>query len=211
MIRLLLADDHQLFLDGLQSLLSHEPGIAITGQSLNGRQVLEQVAGTSTDLVLMDVNMPEMDGIEATRQLKARFPEVRVLILTMHDSPEFITSLLGSGADGYILKNTGREELLHAINQVVSGKQYFGKAVMATMMNSLRQPARAPEAAVELTKRETDVLKLIAQECSTHEIAERLFISTHTVETHRKNLHSKLNVKNAAGLVRYALKQGWLE
>ena len=204
MTRIVLADDHQLFLDGLLSLLSASSGIDIVGTALNGRSAIALLEKESPDLILLDVNMPEMDGIETTTYIKAHFPKVKVLILTMFNTPEFIGNLVACGADGYILKNTGREELLNAIEQVKNGQPYFGAAVTSTIMSTFRKSTTTePEA--HLTKREVDVLKLITQECTTQEIADKLFISNHTVETHRKNLLSKLNVRNTAGLVKYAI------
>ena len=204
MIRLVLADDHQLFLDGLQSLLSSSPEIEILGSALNGQQAIDLVSKLHPDLILLDVNMPEMDGIETTTYIKAHFPEVKVLILTMFNTPDFIGNLVACGADGYILKNTGQEELLNSINKVKNGEPYFGAAVTSTIMSSFRK-SNAAEPEAHLTKREVDVLNLITQECTTQEIADKLFISNHTVETHRKNLLSKLNVRNTAGLVKYAI------
>ncbi len=207
MIRLLLADDHLLFLDGLGSLFADETDIAITGKATNGREVLRLLKEHKTDLVLLDVNMPVMDGLETTVQAKALYPDLKILILTMYNTHEFISNLVKAGADGYILKNTGKEELLKAVRQVVRGENYFSTAVTTTLVSGIRSTGTTEEE-VPLSKREIEVLKLISQEFTTHEIADKLFLSAHTIDTHRKNLLSKLNVKNTAGLVRYAITKG---
>lgn len=207
MIRLLLADDHLLFLDGLGALFADEIDITITGKATNGREVLRLLKEHETDLVLLDVNMPVLDGLETTVQAKALYPDLKILILTMYNTHEFISNLVKAGADGYILKNTGKEELLKAVRQVVRGENYFSTAVTTTLVSGIRSTNKTEEE-VPLSKREIEVLKLISQEFTTHEIADKLFLSAHTIDTHRKNLLSKLNVKNTAGLVRYAITKG---
>jgi len=198
-----------MILDGLRALLANESRIHIDHECLNGKQVLNYLANQSTDVVVMDISMPEMDGIEATRLIKERHPEQKVLILTMHKDLSVIKALLAIGADGFILKNTGKQELVNAIEKVANGQEYYGDEVSATLIADLKKPAaKAPrlKPPVQLTKREKEVLKLIVEENTTQEIAEKLFISTNTVETHRKNMLSKLEVRNIAGLVRYALE-----
>ncbi|AHM63143.1 response regulator containing a CheY-like receiver domain and an HTH DNA-binding domain [Flammeovirgaceae bacterium 311] len=207
MINIMIADDHKMIIDGLTSMLATEAGLQVTGEAANGKELLEKMQKTPVDIILMDINMPELDGIETTRNVKANFPAVRVLILSMYNNPEFIRNLLEVGASGYILKNTGKEELIEAIRQVYAGQNYYGKEVTKVMMESLRGSSSSNN--YSLTSREKDVLRLIVEECTTSEIAERLFISTHTVETHRKNLLSKLNLKNTAGLVKYAIEKGY--
>ena len=161
----------------------------------------------------MDINMPEMDGIEATKLVKTKHPLLKILMLTMFSSRDYIEKLLRAGADGYILKNTGKAELQEAIETLMNGESYFSKEVTERIMEGLQKKKNMEKSTylVELTEREIDVLKLIVQEFTTAEIAEKLFISTHTVETHRKNLISKLNVRNIAGLVKYAMQNGLVE
>ncbi|WP_224995732.1 response regulator transcription factor [Cesiribacter sp. SM1] len=207
MINIMIADDHRMIIDGLTSMLATEAGVKVTGEASSGKELLEKMEQTPVDIVLMDINMPELDGIEATRKVKAKYPAVRILVLSMYNNPEFIRSLLEAGASGYILKNTGKDELMEAIRQVYAGQNYYGKEVTKVMMESLRGSSSNNN--FSLTNREKEVLKLIVEECTTSEIAERLFISTHTVETHRKNLLSKLNLKNTAGLVKYAIEKGY--
>jgi DNA-binding NarL/FixJ family response regulator len=209
MIRIVIADDHQIFVDGLKALLGEEKDIQIVGEASNGQQVLAILADTPADMVLMDINMPGLDGLAATRKIHEQYPNVQVLALSMHDSSQYISDMMQAGASGYILKNTGKAELVEAIQSIHAGSPYYSPGVTATIMQSLRVSRRDDsKSTIELSKREIEVIKLIAEELTTQEIAEKLFISQHTVETHRKNLLSKLNVRNTAGLVKYALQKG---
>lgn len=209
MIKIIIADDHQMFIDGIKSLLVNEKGIKLVGEALNGKEVLSLLDKEKADIVLLDVNMPEMDGIEATKQIRQRYPLVKILMLTMYNNQEFVFGLMNAGASGYILKNTGKAELLEAIKSVNEGKTFYSKEVTETILqNFTKKPEEQRVEAAHLTEREKDVLKLIAQEYNTQEIAAELFISTNTVETHRKNLLSKLQAKNIAGLVKFAIQTG---
>ena len=209
MIKIIIADDHQMFIDGIKSLLVNEKGIKLVGEALNGKEVLLLLDKEKADIVLLDVNMPEMDGIEATKQIRQRYPLVKILMLTMYNNQEFVFGLMNAGASGYILKNTGKAELLEAIKSVNEGKTFYSKEVTETILqNFTKKPEEQRVEAAHLTEREKDVLKLIAQEYNTQEIAAKLFISTNTVETHRKNLLSKLQAKNIAGLVKFAIQTG---
>lgn len=197
-----------MFIDGIRALLGDEKEIEITGHALNGREALSLLEHNTADIVLMDVNMPVMDGIEATRQVRERFPGVKIIMLTMHNNRDFVYSLIHAGASGYILKNTGRKELMEAITAVYNGKTYYSEEVKDTIIQNIAQKPGQKTEAAHLTEREKEVLKLIAREYTTQEIADKLFISTNTVETHRKNLLSKLGAKNIAGLVKFALQTG---
>lgn len=208
MVRIMIADDHQMLIDGITSLLADQSDIQIIGQAHNGQELLDLMKTTLPDVVLMDINMPEMDGIEATRIIRETYPDVRVLMLTMHDGADFITNVLEKGASGYILKNTGKKELIRAIGTLAQGGTYFGMQVSATLMKHLQQKANNPEKPVSLSTRETQILQLICAEHTTAEIAAQLGIGIHTVETYRKNLLHKLKARNIAGLVRYAMNVG---
>ncbi len=209
MIKIAIADDHQMFIDGIKSLLKGNKNMLVSVEANNGEQLLSLLKEHQTEVILMDVNMPVMDGIETTKQVKKLFPEIKVIMLTMFGTRDYIEKLLRAGANGYILKNTGKEELTIAIEKVMQGESYFSKEVTERIMEGLQgKKAETNPMMVELTEREKDVLRLIAQELTSHEIAEKLFISFHTVETHRKNLISKLQVKNIAGLVKYAVQNG---
>jgi DNA-binding NarL/FixJ family response regulator len=209
MISVMIADDHQMFIDGVKALLSSEDEIRVIGEALSGIELMALLESKTPDVVLMDVNMPQMDGLEATSRIHLKYPDVKILMLTMYNNEDFIFGLMNAGASGYILKNTGRTELTEAIRAVHSGKTFYSKEVSETILQNItKKPAQQKMEAAQLTEREKDVLRLIAQELTTLEIAERLFISPNTVETHRKNLMSKLHAKNIAGLVRFALQTG---
>ena len=209
MIKVIIADDHQMFIDGIKALLRNEKDIRLVGGALNGAGVMELLAGESVDIVLLDVNMPGMDGIETTIKIRTSHPEVKILMLTMYNKHEFISGLINAGASGYILKNTGRKELIDAIKAVYEGKTFYSEDVTETILQHFtKTPAEQKIEAVQLTDREKEVLKLIALEYTTPEIADKLFISINTVESHRNNLMSKLKAKNIAGLVKFALQTG---
>lgn len=213
MIKIIIADDHQLFIEGVHSLINSMKGIEIIKEVNNGQLLIDILEHTKCDLILMDVNMPMLDGIEATKQIKKTHPEIKILMLTMFSSKDYIEKLLRAGADGYLLKNTDVVELKEAIETLMKGDSYFSKEVTERIMEGLQKKKHEEKTKylIELTEREIDVLKLIAQEFTTAEIAEKLYISTHTVETHRKNLISKLNVRNIAGLVKYAIQNGLVD
>ncbi len=210
MIELLIADDHQIFLDGLKSLLNGEEGISVIGEARNGRQVLTLLKTMSPHIILMDINMPEMNGLEATQQVVKEHPGVKIIMLTMHERADYITQMIEAGASGYLLKNSSRSDLMNGIRTVADGKTYYSQEVTQAVMDSLRKEAKqkSRQEAASLTPREIQVLRLIAKENTTSEIAEALFISPHTVESHRKNLLSKLGKKNTAGLAAEAVRLG---
>jgi len=209
-VRLILADDHALIRDGLRSLLAPEPNIEVIGEASNGDEVLQLVEQTpELELVLLDINMPELDGIETTQKLKDKHPEVGVLILTMYNRTEFVKNLIASGADGYVLKNSGRDTLIEAITSITQGEPYYEREITKTIMGTFQQPRKSASAEyVELSDREKEVIQLIVREYSTEQIAEKLFLSKHTVDSHRKNILGKLQVKNVAGIMRYAIQTG---
>lgn len=213
MIKIIIADDHQLFIEGVHSLINSMKEIEIIKEVNDGRALIEELEHTKCDLILMDINMPIIDGIEATKQIKKTHPDIKILMLTMFSSKDYIEKLLRAGADGYLLKNTDAIELKDAIETLIRGESYFSKEVTERIMEGLQKKKHDEKTkfTIELTEREIDVLKLIVQEFTTAEIADKLFISTHTVETHRKNLISKLNVRNIAGLVRYAMEHGLVD
>lgn len=205
MIRVFIVDDHQVVIDGLSSILSVDDNIKFCGSAQNGKDALQQLETESPDVLLLDINMPEMDGIQVIKALKERGDSVRILVLTMHNNPQFTKQLVQLGVEGCILKNAGKKELLHALNEVNNGDRYYGKDVTETLFTSVKHTQDAV-AEVQLTKREVQIIKLIASEYTTNEIASELSISTHTVDTHRKNIVSKLGVKNTAGLVKFAME-----
>ena len=214
-IKILLADDHQMFLDGLSSLLSQLKDVQVLAAVNSGKEVLDRLQDLSPDLVIVDLNMPVMDGLETTRQIKKKYPGLKVLGLTMENDLTAVTGLLEAGASGYILKNTGKAELELAIRQVVKGEPYLSQSISNQLAQNLLQNfQKTNEAQNELsllTERELEILKMIALEHSNTEIATLLFISPKTVETHRKNLMKKIGVKNSLGVYKFAVRHKLLE
>lgn len=209
-IKILLADDHQMFLDGLCALLSQIAYVEIVATVNNGAQLLEKLKTIEGDLVIADLHMPVIDGLEATKMIRELYPSVKVLGLTMDNELETIQAMLEAGASGYILKNTGKSELELAILQVMKGENYLSQSISAQLAQSLflKKKAVAEETSEldMLTERETEILKMVALENSNVEIAEKLYISPKTVETHRKNLMKKIGVRNSLGIYKFALK-----
>ncbi len=207
MTRLLIADDHQMFVDGLRSLLVDEDELCVVGEAKNGFEVLQFCDREAVDIVIMDINMPGMDGIQASRELSKKHPSVKVLGLSMYNDRDYISDVLKAGALGYVLKNTGKESLLDAITTLRSGESYLSDEVSKTLLSSFIRHMPYEQAAEKLSDREREVLDCIASGLTTHEIGEKLFISKNTVETHRKNLLYKLKARNTAELVNNAYKQ----
>ncbi len=207
-IRVLVADDHAVFRQGLCALLARRKGIEIIGQAENGRQAVEQVAALAPDVVLMDIAMPVMNGLEATQAIKKSSPDTRVLVLTQYESREYVISLLQAGAAGYILKLAPVEELLEAIRAVHSQGTFLTPELLQTIMERMNESATTePVARSILTEREMEILRLIAEGLTGNEIAERLCISRKTVVTHRANIMEKLGVHNTAELIRHAIRE----
>ena len=209
---MVLVDDQSIFLDGIESLLERMPEVRIIGKAHNGRAALDLVAEHKPDLVLMDINMPGMDGIEASKRMRKASPDTRVIVLSMYGHREFVLELLDSGVGGYLLKTTSKDELMSAIRTVAEGKQYIAQELRALAKQADRNADRNGETKYgPLTSREVDVVRLILQERTTQEIAAALFLSVPTVETHRRNIFHKLDCRNIAGLVKYAMERGWAE
>jgi DNA-binding NarL/FixJ family response regulator len=214
-IRVLIADDHKMFRDGLTEILNNEKNITVVGETGDGDEIVSKVEQCRADVILMDINMGNSNGIIATRDLLENLPDCKVLVLSMYSDSKYILSMLEAGAKGYILKNAGKEEMITAINTIARGDSYFSDVVTSRIMEQLSQSKtpKTPLASskIPITPREIEVLKLIAQEYSNAEIAKKLFISIRTVDTHRRNLLEKLHLKNTAGLVKYAIKEGLLD
>lgn len=209
-----IADDHQMMLDGIASLLRGNEEFTVVGTAANGKLALEALEQQQPDILLADVQMPEMNGIELLQAVRSKWPEQKVVVLTMFNDPVIVETIMQHGANGYILKNTGREELLEALRSVRDGNTWFSKAVVDTMLHNLNKPAEKPKNYVnsaELTSREQEIVRLIAEGLSSEDIANQLFISRRTVETHRKNILRKTGVSNVVGLVRYAYDTGLIK
>lgn len=191
-----------MLIDGLKALLSDEKHISLVGENTSAKMALKEVGEYRPDIVLTDINMPEMDGIELTREIKKQQPEVKVIALSMYGERETISDMLKAGVSAYILKNTGKQELLKAIEKVASGGTFFSDEVSAEMMRTYPEQA-AKE--ISLSQREIEVIELIAREYTNAKIAEALFISERTVETHRKNIFRKTDTKSVIGLLKYCV------
>ena len=208
-INILIADDHKIVRDGIISLLSDEKEFNIVAEAENGIQVLNLLKQERIDIVVMDISMPEMNGIECTKKIKQIYPKILILILSMYNEEQYVNEVFKSGASGYILKNSGKEELVRAIRTISCGKPYYSSEVTQTYIESLAKPnsknSDIENIINELTSREIEILELIVNEFSNQEIAEKLFISIRTVDAHRRNLLNKTGAKNTAGLVKFAI------
>jgi DNA-binding NarL/FixJ family response regulator len=206
----MIADDHNMFVEGVESILYGTDKIQVVAKCYTGPEVFEKLTSTPADVILLDINLPGMNGIEVCQKLSKEYPDVKVLALSMHNEESFVTEILKHGAQGYILKNTGKKELIHAIETVFNGQSYFSEEVTETIMKSLVSQRtgnkKSATSAPKISRREKDVLELIVKEHTTQEIADTLFISLKTVESHRRSLLTKLGVRNTAGLVRVAVE-----
>ena len=203
MIEVLITDDHSIIRDGLKSMLAGHPEINVTGQASNGKEAIEFLKTKAVDIVLMDISMPVMNGIDATKLISKQFPLTWVIALSIHEENEYLRYMLNEGARGYLLKDVGREELIEAIFSVAKGKKYFTESIFDKLTSGIV----STEIPI-LTERETEILKLITSELTNHQIAEKLTLSVRTIDTHRRNILQKLKVKNTAGLVKYAVHLG---
>ncbi|HAP64910.1 MAG TPA: DNA-binding response regulator [Cytophagales bacterium] len=215
MAKLLLADDHHLVAQSLKPVLEEDTQHEVVGIVENGQQVLNFLTQQPVDLVIMDLNMPVMNGIEASKEIKLNHPEVKVLILTMHDQGEYVKKVLAAGAAGYLLKTSRLELFVAAVQTVLAGQHFYDPAVTQKVMEDFREEApkdvkRKTALPSPLSKREKEIIKLVSQDLSSQEIGEQLNISTRTVETHRRNIISKLGVRSTAGIVRFAMENGLL-
>lgn len=212
MINILIADDHKIIVDGLKSLLAGEEDIQVVAEVDNGSKAIKIIEQQKIDVAVMDIAMPVMTGLEATAKIKQIAPEVKIIVLTMYEDEQYFNKIMELGASGYILKNTGHDELVRAIHKVHKGDTYFSQEIVSKqIMRKFTPGTRDLLQEAPLTKREIEVLKLISEEFKNHEIADKLFLSTRTVDTHRRNLLQKLNVKNTAGLVKYAIAKGIIQ
>jgi two-component system nitrate/nitrite response regulator NarL len=200
-MKLLLVDDHAIVIDGLQALLQSEEGLTIVEKFTSGNFALAYLKQNEVDVMITDYSMPDIDGLTLVKQAKALRPDLKVLVLSMHDEPMMIKDMLSVGVDGYVLKKYAQNEIVTAIETISKGRKYFSNEINKALLSALL-PQSAPENHV--TDRELEVLKLLVQELTSKQIAEKLFISERTVETHRKNLMRKTGSSNAIGLVRYA-------
>ena len=211
--RIFIVDDHAVLRNGLRALLGQDAGLQIIGEAANGQELLNQLPTTPTDVVLLDMNMPVLDGVATAQRLRAEFPQVRVLMLSMIDQPLRIGQALAAGAHGYILKNADKAEMLVGLQTVMAGKRFLCSEIGLNLLDAVLaaevRPA-TPSAVSPLSRREQEVLQLVAEGLTTQQIADQLFTSKRTVETHRQNILEKTGAKNTAALIRHAMAQGFL-
>jgi DNA-binding NarL/FixJ family response regulator len=211
-ISVLIADDHGIVREGLRRLLESEPDIQVCAEASDGRDALEMVEKHEPNLVILDITMPRLGGLEALERLRAEHPVVKVILLSMHGDPQFIRSAATLGVDGYVLKNGRASEVIDAVRAVMKGGSYFSPPVAREIVEQVRSPKRgSSEPFTTLSGREREVLRLIADGLSAKEIASDLGISSKTVEAHRTSLMRKLGARKATELVRYALRHGLVE
>jgi len=208
-IRILLADDHELVRDGIRARLEKTGALEIVGEATNGREALDLVAALKPDVVLMDISMPVMNGLEAANEVRRRFPKTSVLVLSIYDNPEYVRGMVQAGARGYILKDISAKEMITAITSVANGGYYFSSAVGQNLMSVPQAPL--VEDPYGLTERERQVLTAIARGQPNKEVAKNLGISVRTVESHRLNLREKVGTRNAAQLYKVAQELGLLD
>jgi len=206
-INLLIADDHQLFIDGLIKILENEKIIGQIFSVNNGKEVLDTIGLQSVECIIMDINMPVMNGLETTKQVKIKNPEIKIIVVSMQCDVSIVSKMLKAGADGFINKDTGKDELLTAINKVMGNEKYISPAISRNLFSFFSEKKNiSPDNEKHLTAREIEIIKLIADGLTNQEIAAKLFLSIMTVDTHRKNMIAKFQLKNTASLVKYAFE-----
>ncbi len=211
-IRVLIADDHTIVRSGVRLLLEAEPDIEVVGEAIDGREALTLVESLQPDVVLMDITMPVMDGLEATRRIKEQSPQIQVLVLTMHRSDEYFFELIKAGASGYILKGAKTSELIEAVRVVRRGEVFLYPTMAQKLVQGyLNMVEWESESGLSLSPREKEILRLLAEGYSNNEIAEKLFISLSTVHSHRGNIMNKLGLSNRRELIQYARRRGLIQ
>lgn len=210
--KVLIADDHQLFREGLVNLISSAPDIDVIAEAKDGKEATEQARKMKPDVVLIDIGMPQMNGIEATRIIKKENPKMKVIAVSMHSDRQFVKGVLEAGADGYLLKNCTYRQLIDAIQSVISGKKYLSDDITEMVIQGYLEPDEVnSDGQSDLSEREMEVLKLYAEGKSTREISEKLFISVKTVGTHKQHIFEKLGLRSNADMVKYAIKEGLIQ
>lgn len=209
-ITILIADDHKIVREGLRQLVEKQSDFKVVGEADNGIAAVKKAKELSPDVIIMDIGMPDLNGIEATRQIKAEFPNIKIIALTMHTDPQFAAEMLRAGASSYLLKDSSRDELTHAIQASLANKTYLSTAIAEELITrSLTHIPRESFSAFSiLTQREREVLQLIAEGKSVKEIADLLYLSIKTIETHRQRIMDKLNLHSVAKLTKYAIREG---
>lgn len=209
MYKIVLAEDHVLVREGIKKIIEALPGLHVVGEVGDGLQLLELLKGLAVDMVILDISMPSLPGIEATREIKKTYPAVKVLILTMHKKKEYLNNAISAGVDGYLLKEDAPKELLNAIDKIRQGMIYVSPLLSSDLVDLYVQGRRHAEPSDSLSPREIQIIKMIAEGKSSKEIAETLFLSFRTIQNHRTKIMKKLNLKKNTDLVRYAIRKGY--
>jgi DNA-binding NarL/FixJ family response regulator len=216
-IKIFLVDDHQIVCDGIKALLKNVTEISIVGEASNGMEFMKEISIANPDIILMDISLPDISGIELTKQVHQNYPEIKVIILSMYTQEDFIINAISAGAKGYLPKNTTQQELLNAINEVFDGKEYYNdtvsKIILENYISSVRK-SKDQETDKDnevLSAREKQILKLNVEGLTNQEIADKLFISIRTVESHKNHIMQKLEIKTTIELVKYAIKNNIAE
>jgi DNA-binding NarL/FixJ family response regulator len=205
-VKIALVDDHALFRNGLKTLLDSHQGFKVVLEAQNGKEFIDQLSKVQPDIVLMDISMPVMDGIEATQQAVAKMPDIKVVALSMFGEEDYYFKMINAGVKGFLLKNSEIKEVVEAIDQVMKGNSFFSQELLYNVIRNFNPHKEPDSTAPNLSKRELEVLQEICKGLSNQEIADTLFISKRTVDKHRANLLSKTNSKNTANLIMYAIK-----
>lgn len=208
MIKFIIADDHQILRQGIISMLTSEEDLQCIGEASNGSELLNLLSSDHADVVLMDINMPFVDGMDATKIIVEKYPLVRILALTMLEQGSFVKQMLRNGASGYLLKTAAKEEVIHAMRTVHGGKRYLSQRATELLMDTVSKQSSSVPPDADLTRREKEVLRLIADGYPDSEIAEKLHLQMSTVESHRKNVRHKLLARNSAEMVKIAMERG---
>jgi DNA-binding NarL/FixJ family response regulator len=213
-IRILIADDHDVVRSGLKMLFRSTTGFAVVAEATNGNDAIALIAKHQPDIAVLDISMPKLNGIETTKIIKKDYPDTKVLILTIHENEEYVYQMVSAGANGYVLKDAGKKELFAAVRAIAAGERFFSPGISKLMIEQFikRAQQHVPVTSTKplLTHRETEVLRFIAEGLTNPKIAEKLFLSVRTVDTHRMNIMQKLDIHDTAGLVRYAIETGIL-
>ncbi len=202
-IRLFIVDDHQIVIDGIKLMFEGLPAFTIVGDSTQPLHVLALLENLDVDIVITDVGMPAMSGVELSRAIKQKFPKIKILALSMFGDSQIIAEMIDAGIAGYILKNAGKKELIEAITKIAEGQNYFGQDITWQLMKSFKRSQEESK----LTDREVEIIRMIEKDMTTKDIAQTLFISERTVETHRKNILHKTNTQTVVGLLKYAYER----
>ncbi|BAU52443.1 response regulator [Mucilaginibacter gotjawali] len=201
--RIFIVDDHQMVIDGINLMLDGRPEFIVAGECTHPTEAIEMLRTAAVDILITDVGMPGMSGVELSRIVKSRFPEIKILALSMFGESQVIAEMIDAGISGYILKNSGKKELIEALTKIAEGQNYFGQEITLQLMKSFKRNQEE----LKLTDREIEIIRMIEKDMTTKDIAETLFISERTVETHRKNILHKTNTQTVVGLLKYAYER----